>query len=172
MTNRDGHESLEGRWDILYRDYPEVYEEFGRIPKVPDFIDVMAARYVERSRELEDRDMARERDHNWFLSQEIVGMALYADGFAGDLEGVRSHAGYLQELGINMLHVMPILKCPKEASDGGYAVSDFRRVDGAVGQDLRLLGVHRLDTVGHGVGRARAIHPGREARNGASRLLR
>jgi ubiquinone/menaquinone biosynthesis C-methylase UbiE len=38
-------ESLEGRWDILYRDYPEVYEEFGRIQKVPDLIDVIAERF-------------------------------------------------------------------------------------------------------------------------------
>ena len=45
MTDSERPESLEGRWDILYRDYPEVYEEFGRIPKVPDFIDVMAARF-------------------------------------------------------------------------------------------------------------------------------
>jgi SAM-dependent methyltransferase len=45
MTNRNGPESLKGRWDILYRDYPEVYEEFESIPKVPDLIDVLAARF-------------------------------------------------------------------------------------------------------------------------------
>ena len=45
MTKKQRPESLEGRWDILYRDYPEVYEEFARIPKVPDFIDVMVARF-------------------------------------------------------------------------------------------------------------------------------
>ena len=37
--------SLEGRWDILYRDYPEVYEEFGRIPKSPDFLEVICERF-------------------------------------------------------------------------------------------------------------------------------
>jgi amylosucrase len=46
---------------------------------------------------------------------------------------VTSHVSYLQELGINMLHVMPILKCPREYSDGGYAVSDFRDVDARFG---------------------------------------
>lgn len=45
MPNQERPESLEGRWDILYHDYPEVYEEWGRIPKTPDFIDVMAARF-------------------------------------------------------------------------------------------------------------------------------
>ena len=45
MAPSERPESLEGRWDILYRDYPEVYEEFGRIPKVPDFLDVIMERF-------------------------------------------------------------------------------------------------------------------------------
>jgi len=104
-------------------------------------VEVMAARYIERDAYLQQIDIEREEDHNWFLSQEIVGMALYADGFAEDLPGVTSHVSYLQELGVNMLHVMPILKCPKEASDGGYAVSDFRDVDARFGslEDVRDL---------------------------------
>ena len=92
-------------------------------------VEVMANRYIERDEYLKQLDMERQEDHNWFLSQEIVGMALYADGFAKDLKGLQSRVSYLQELGINMLHVMPMLKCPKNASDGGYAVSDFRNID-------------------------------------------
>jgi ubiquinone/menaquinone biosynthesis C-methylase UbiE len=45
MCDRQKPESLEGRWDILYRDYPEVYEEFGRIQKVPDLIDLLSKRF-------------------------------------------------------------------------------------------------------------------------------
>jgi ubiquinone/menaquinone biosynthesis C-methylase UbiE len=45
MTEKQRPESLEGRWDILYRDYPEVYEEWGRIPKVPSFLDVVIERF-------------------------------------------------------------------------------------------------------------------------------
>ena len=102
-------------------------------------VEVMASRYIERHSELKQLDSLREKDHNWFLSQEWVGMALYADGFARDLQGLRSHLGYLQELGVNMLHVMPILECPAGASDGGYAVSNFRDIDARVGtlHDLR-----------------------------------
>ena len=84
-------------------------------------VEVMATRYIERSGELKQIDIRREQNHNWFLSQEWVGMALYTGGFAGDLRGLRSRLGYLQELGINMMHVMPILECPQGASDGGYA---------------------------------------------------
>jgi len=104
-------------------------------------VEVMASQYIKRSAALKDMDSAREKDHNWFLSQKWVGMALYTDGFAGDLNGLASKVGYFQELGINMVHVMPILKCPKGAGDGGYAVSDFRDVDERIGtlEDLRSL---------------------------------
>jgi ubiquinone/menaquinone biosynthesis C-methylase UbiE len=45
MAQKERPESLEGRWDILYRDYPEVYQEWGQIPKVPDFLDVVIERF-------------------------------------------------------------------------------------------------------------------------------
>jgi amylosucrase len=104
-------------------------------------VEVMASQYIKRSTELKQIDILREQNHNWFLSQEWVGMALYTDGFAGDLQGVQSHLSYLQELGVNMIHLMPILKCPEGASDGGYAVSDFRNIDEDVGtlEDLQAM---------------------------------
>jgi ubiquinone/menaquinone biosynthesis C-methylase UbiE len=34
-------ESIENRWDILYRDYPEVYDEFASTPYNPPLIDVI-----------------------------------------------------------------------------------------------------------------------------------
>jgi amylosucrase len=103
--------------------------------------EVLAVNYIKRSEELKKLDILRERDHNWFLSQEWVGMALYANAYAKDLQGLGNRLGYLQELGVNMLHVMPILKCPPGASDGGYAVSDYRDVDEQVGnlQDVKEL---------------------------------
>ncbi len=41
----DRPETLEGRWDILYRDYPEVYEEWGKIEKKPDLLEVLNERF-------------------------------------------------------------------------------------------------------------------------------
>ncbi len=104
-------------------------------------VEVMAAQYIERSSALKASDVVRENEHNWFLSQEWVGMALYSDGFAGNLQGLKQRLSYFQELGVNMLHVMPILECPQGASDGGYAVSNFRDVDARIGTlaDLREL---------------------------------
>jgi len=106
-----------------------------------DLVEVMAKRYIERDEYLKQLDMERQKNHTWFLSQEIVGMALYADGFSKDLKGLRSRVGYLQELGVNMLHIMPMLKCPADASDGGYAISDFRNIDERFGtlEDVKAL---------------------------------
>ncbi len=101
--------------------------------KAVRLVEVLASQYIRRNQARRDLDSARERDHNWFLSQEWVGMALYTDGFAGNIEGLREHLPYVQELGINMLHLMPMLKCPVGASDGGYAVSDFRDIDARFG---------------------------------------
>lgn len=102
-------------------------------------VEVMASGYIERSAELERLDMGRELSHSWFLSQEWVGMALYSNGFAHNLSDLSTKIGYLQELGVNMVHIMPILKCPAHKSDGGYAVSDFRQIDERLGslEDFR-----------------------------------
>jgi len=97
--------------------------------KMQRLVNVLAVNYTRREPALKKLDLQREHDHNWFLSQEWVGMALYTDGFAGDLPGLQQRLPYLEELGINMLHLMPMLKCPEGSSDGGYAVSDFRQID-------------------------------------------
>jgi amylosucrase len=104
-------------------------------------VEVMASHYLNRDESLKATDTERERNHTWFLDQQWVGMALYANAFAGDLKGLHSRLRYLQELGVNLVHVMPVLKCPPGASDGGYAVSDFRDVDERVGtiDELREL---------------------------------
>lgn len=104
-------------------------------------IETLAQRYIERAPALRKSDLAREKDYNWFLSQKWVGMALYCDRFADDLKGLRANLPYLQELGINMLHIMPMLDCPPEHSDGGYAVRDFYRIDPRFGttEDVEAL---------------------------------
>jgi amylosucrase len=121
----------------LYGNHPDFERQLVRL------VSVMAQQYSVRDAALKKTDMERERDHEWFLRQEWVGVALYTEGFAGDLKGLRKHLGYLQDLGVNLVHIMPILKCPQGASDGGYAVSNFRDVDERVGtlEDLHELAV-------------------------------
>ncbi|ADC61210.1 alpha-amylase family glycosyl hydrolase [Allochromatium vinosum] len=110
--------------------------------RITELTERLARAYIARPESLRRLDMEREENHNWFLSQEWTGMALYLDGFAGNLQGLMQRLPYLQELGVNMVHVMPILRCPLGASDGGYAVSDFRDIDPRAGtvEDVRALG--------------------------------
>ncbi len=104
-------------------------------------VETMARQYIQRPDYLKEKDITREHDHNWFLSQQWVGMALYGDAFAEDLPDLQSRVSYFQELGINMIHIMPLMKCPQGYSDGGYAVSNFREIDERLGtiEDIRSL---------------------------------
>ncbi len=127
--------SIHTLFSHLYGDRDDFREQMQHL------VEAMAGQYILRPHDLKKMDIAREKDHNWFLSQELVGMALYSDGFAEDLNDLKSKVGYFQELGVNLIHIMPILKCPEEHNDGGYAVSDFREIDARVGSmdDLRAL---------------------------------
>ncbi|MCR4922384.1 MAG: alpha-amylase family protein [Lachnospiraceae bacterium] len=89
--------------------------------------------YLKRSEKLKKLDRKREADPNWYKNRDMLGTLMYADCFADDLKGVRSHLDYLKEAGINYLHLMPLLQSPEGRSDGGYAVSDFRAVDPKLG---------------------------------------
>ncbi len=122
-------------FNLLYGKRPDFKEQ------MVSLVETLALRYIERTPTLRKSDLDRESDYNWFLSQKWVGMALYCDRFADDLTGLRERLPYLQELGINLLHIMPILDCPENASDGGYAVRDFTKVDARYGttQDVEKL---------------------------------
>ncbi|MDN3685240.1 alpha-amylase family glycosyl hydrolase [Vibrio sinaloensis] len=69
----------------------------------------------------------------------MLGMAVYVDLFAGDLKKkLQMKIPYLKSLGINYLHLMPLYKAPEGDSDGGYAVSDYRKVDPKLGTEKDL----------------------------------
>lgn len=97
--------------------------------------------YEIRSDALKALDRERESSPDWYRGNDIVGMMLYVDNFADNLKGVIKRLDYFTECGVNYLHLMPLLQSPKEHSDGGYAVSDFRQVQAELGtiDDLREL---------------------------------
>ncbi|MBD1399903.1 alpha-amylase family glycosyl hydrolase [Pelovirga terrestris] len=119
----------------LYGDRPDFTDQAQRL------VETMARQYICRPQILRAIDIERERDFSWFLHQKWIGMALYSEGFAGNLSGVTERLSYFQELGINLIHIMPVLKCPEGRSDGGYAISDFRAIDPRVGtlEDVQQL---------------------------------
>lgn len=88
-----------------------------------------------------DADKLHSSDFKWFLSNQIAGMSLYVDRFCGTINNLSQRLDYFEKLGINFLHLMPLFQSPVNESDGGYAVSDFRKVDDRFGtiEDLQSL---------------------------------
>ena len=105
------------------------------------FVEMLRRCWEERKEALRAQDAAREADPNWYRRRDLLGMMLYVDAFAGTLKGVEEKLPYLKECGVNYVHLMPLLASPRGRSDGGYAVSDFRAVQEALGtmEDLEHL---------------------------------
>ena len=102
---------------------------------------LLAASYAVRPEELKVLDLERNLTPDWFQSEKRIGYAFYADRFAGDLKGVGERLDYLEELGANYVHIMPLLKSRLAPNDGGYAVADYRAVEPPLGtmEDLQGL---------------------------------
>ena len=126
MENRliECYDELKWLYCELYHNDMEAFEYF---------IDMLRSNFHERRASLRVLDEKRLRDPDWYYSNQLLGMMLYVDAFAGTLKGVQEKLPYLQECGVNYLHLMPLLKTVKERSDGGYAVADFRCVQPELG---------------------------------------
>ena len=105
------------------------------------FTDMLYRMWQERGESLRALDRKREQEPAWYKGHELTGMLMYVSAFAGTLRGVREKLDYIQECGVNYLHLMPLLASPEGRSDGGYAVSDFRKVQPELGtmEDLAAL---------------------------------
>lgn len=114
----------------------------------PDFDEVLAQveqtvaqAYAERSEDLKAADEGHLVTPDWYQRSDMIGYVCYADRFAGDLAGVGDRLDYLDQLQVNYLHLLPLLKPRPGPNDGGYAVADYRQVDPRLGTmaDLRTL---------------------------------
>jgi len=122
-------------YQSLYRNHPNAENAFG------DLLKTITNAYSSRSEKLKQIDEEKEETGHWFLSNQLAGMSLYVDRFCGDLKTLSTRLDYFKELGVNLLHLMPLFESPAGESDGGYAVSDFRKVDSKFGtlEDLKDL---------------------------------
>ncbi|MDX1313934.1 MAG: alpha-amylase family glycosyl hydrolase, partial [Eudoraea sp.] len=123
--------------DLFFSLYPESEQEkaFGKLlHKLPKLFE-------SRPEVLKNRDLEKIKEGNWYLSEQMVGMQLYVDHFNKDLKGLKDKLPYLQELGINFLHLMPITTRPEKENDGGYAVNGYSQIDPKFGtkKDLAAL---------------------------------
>lgn len=133
---RNRYECREAELRSLYEQlYPGQKEGFAYL------IQRMYQNYVERPVPLRKMDRKREKDPGWYKGNDILGMMMYTDAFAGTLQGVKEKLDYVKSCGVNYLHMMPLLESPKGRDDGGYAVADFRKVKPELGtiEDLKEL---------------------------------
>jgi amylosucrase len=124
--------------------YNELYNPGGNGNNDNNFKKLTAtiiSAFLNRSPALQQKDVDKLEKENWFISNELAGMSLYVDRFCGSIKNLEEKIPYLQELGINLLHLMPLFESPRGESDGGYAVSNFRKVDQRFGtlEDLQHL---------------------------------
>ncbi|MFN0036496.1 MAG: amylosucrase, partial [Saprospiraceae bacterium] len=127
--------AMRGLYQELYAEHPMCEQGFEQL------LRVVADAARNRPAFLKQKDEEKAKQDHWFLSNEIAGMSLYVDRFCGDLPQLAGKLDYFQKLGVNFLHLMPIFQSPPDESDGGYAVSDFRKVDERFGSmgDLKNL---------------------------------
>jgi amylosucrase len=104
-----------------------------------DLVVTLASAFSARKVALKKQDQQRLNTPQWYRSEKMLGMAVYVDLFAGDLKKLKLKIPYLKELGITYLHLMPLYKAPEGDSDGGYAVSDYRKVDPKLGNSRDLV---------------------------------
>ncbi len=97
------------------------------------FVSMLRHFYDERDKDLKEWDEKKEKNPGWYTGCNMLGMLMYTGCFGGNLQGVRSHLDYVQSVGVNYIHLMPLLESPKDRSDGGYAVADFRKVQPELG---------------------------------------
>ena len=129
---RRHEDELKWLYSELYHSNEKAYESF---------TDMLYRCWEERPESLRRLDREREECPGWYRRHDLTGMQMYVDAFAGTLQGVRKKLDYIADCGIGCLHLMPLLESPADRSDGGYAVSDFRRVQPELGtmEDLRAL---------------------------------
>ena len=128
---------LAERKEELHKLYMELY---GRENMFRELLDGMKAFHEARRPQLKLRD-AEKGGTDWYKAGDMLGMMLYIDNFAGNLQGVREKIDYLEKANVNYIHLMPFLDTVPERSDGGYAVADFRKVRPDLGtmEDLEAL---------------------------------
>lgn len=119
--------------------YEGLHPVYGQREDFDDFMHLliqrMASSYLARSDELQALDVERNLEPEWFQHESMLGYVFYVEQFAGKLDQVQKHIDYLEELGVSYVHLMKVMQARDGENDGGYAVTDYRRVDAQLGNN-------------------------------------
>ena len=79
----------------LYPDNPYVQMHFD------DLCAEMKKYYTDRPTALKNSDKKREADPDWYKRNDLFGMMMYVNAFAGTLNGIRKKMNYIRDCGIH-----------------------------------------------------------------------
>jgi len=124
----------------LGANFPIIYDLFSQLYPNEDFekqlenlCKILFIHYNERSEELKKIDIERVKNPDWLLSNNWIGMMLYVNHFSGNLKNFENKIPYLKDLGVNLVHLMPIMDVSENENDGGYSVRNYREVQANLG---------------------------------------
>lgn len=142
LQDKDFVERLDMNFITIFALFTELYGYRNDcLDQIVSLILLAGRSWRDRPTDLKILDKQRELNPEWFMSNKMVGGVCYVDLYAEDLSGIKARIPYFQELGLTYLHLMPLFDAPEPLSDGGYAVSNYRKVKPALGtvEQLRSL---------------------------------
>lgn len=112
--------------EIILDDYLKLYPN--NISNFNNLLEMIKENYS-----LRKENQMISNSSEWIHSANTVGMMLYVDLFNNDIDGLVRKTEYFKNLGITLIHLMPLIQPRDGDNDGGYAVSDYRKVNPKLG---------------------------------------
>lgn len=121
-----------------------LYQESGRYSDAlcDRFSSLVNKHQKARSKELLRLD--KNTTEYWFREPGLITYVLYADKFMPEspfgktLDALKNEVGYFKELGVDLIHVLPIMK---SSGDGGFAVESYTETEPRIGTKASLAGL-------------------------------
>ena len=127
-TAQEYQKRLQRHLDELKWLYCELYP--GREDMFTQLCEQMEAWYQDRPESEKKLDREREQEPAWYSRQDMLGMMLYIDAFAGNLKGVKKKLPYLEELGVTCIYLNPIFEAH---ANHRYNTANYLKADPLLG---------------------------------------
>lgn len=143
-------ERLEAEFESLFRNLHRLYGwRWDFALALERFVETMAT--VAANRAKRHRRRIDVTPNAWLNDPVTIWAQAYVDRFARTFDRLPETTDHLRRLGVTHLHLMPPYLSPL-VNDGGYAVTDYRRTDPALGSMSDLASaIDRLAEDGIGV---------------------
>ena len=145
LTKKDANtftQRLKVHFPRLFEHYTYVYgHQYDCYFHLQKLIEILRDGLKSRKPALKKIDNERLKSPLWYRDEQQVGMAFYVDLMGPTLNDLHDKIPYLKALGVTYVHLMPLYDAPQGDSDGGYAVSNYRKVNPVLGtvKDLEKL---------------------------------